>query len=382
MNIDELNVIKDDKPKRKSIPYKQFFGEMDIPEYSKKKRIRLAKKIEDAVDQAFTAIAIMSSVGFVSEEYYARLMAGRYQEAIADDVVMDDYVRDHIQFMANNFAATTIRHEDDEYYTSEDRAMVIAENEANILENYAELQAAKDKGFTSKIWKTMKDRKVRHTHVEVDGEEIAIDLPFQVGQYEMMMPLDESLGAGGEEIVNCRCVLKFGRKYPKIVVDSSQLNEQIESDIIQEKFRKQSFDDLDNHYISDERYESLIVEAKKNGAVVLRGTEEVEEHLNSSGASAAIIGDVILFRENVTVSDVLEETYHYMQNVRGLNNHIDDALMKHLLNEIDAQKHLISIASQYRIPRKETEQTIRALAKYEQRLIEHCRKLGVDVPNY
>lgn len=54
-------------------------------------------------------------------------------------------------------------------------------------------------------WVSMGDDKVRETHQEADGQVKPIDEPFDVGDYQLMFPGDDSLGAGAEEICNCRC---------------------------------------------------------------------------------------------------------------------------------------------------------------------------------
>lgn len=70
--------------------------------------------------------------------------------------------------------------------------------------------------------------------------------------------------------------------------------------------------------ISDERFNNLTIEARKHGALILRGGAEVEKHLDAMQADASVIGDVILFRQDVCLSEVLEETHHFMQNLQGL----------------------------------------------------------------
>ena len=152
------------------------------------------------------------------------------------------------------------------------------------------------------------------------------------------------------------------------VVNKSQ--EQFET---MENFRKgkthrKITDDVE--IIDDATYNKLIKKVKKNGGIVIRGTEEVEEHLKKQGATASCISDIILFSKNTTISDVLEETYHFEQNIKKMNN--DKPLEeKFLLNEIDAQKYLLSVAQKYHIPEKELDVTRENLRRYEKLLEEY-----------
>lgn len=62
-----------------------------------------------------------------------------------------------------------------------------------------------------------------------------------------------------------------------------------------EVYRKKS--EQSDYGISQRRFDELTIEAKKNGATILRGTDEIEKHLDSVNAQAATIGDVMLFRK-------------------------------------------------------------------------------------
>lgn len=55
-------------------------------------------------------------------------------------------------------------------------------------------------------WQTMEDERVRLTHAEADLQTVPIDMPFNVGGYMMMFPMDDSMGAPLSEILGCRCV--------------------------------------------------------------------------------------------------------------------------------------------------------------------------------
>lgn len=59
----------------------------------------------------------------------------------------------------------------------------------------------------TKQWWSAQDTRVRPTHALAHGQKVPKDEPFEVGDYQMMRPGDSSLGAGAEEIVNCRCAM-------------------------------------------------------------------------------------------------------------------------------------------------------------------------------
>ena len=56
-----------------------------------------------------------------------------------------------------------------------------------------------------KSWVTVGDDKVRETHVDADGQQQAVDVPFDLAGGQLMFPTDGSLGADVSEIANCRC---------------------------------------------------------------------------------------------------------------------------------------------------------------------------------
>jgi len=60
-----------------------------------------------------------------------------------------------------------------------------------------------------KNWLTMRDRRVRHTHKEAEGQSRALNEAFNVGGARMMFPGDTSLGAPIREIANCRCSTQY-----------------------------------------------------------------------------------------------------------------------------------------------------------------------------
>ena len=138
------------------------------------------------------------------------------------------------------------------------------------------------------------------------------------------------------------------------------------------KRKKQQIDEK-YKYISDERFDELTVEAKKLGAKIIRDEPWFNKRLAESEASAVTYGDVLVFGKDVTVSDVLEETYHFKQNLQGLNSDKSHDL-REVLNEIDAKMFLINNSKKYNIPRAETELTQKQLEDYKKRLIKLTNK--------
>lgn len=67
--------------------------------------------------------------------------------------------------------------------------------------------------------------------------------------------------------------------------------------------------------VSEERYNQLIVPLKAMGVTIMRGGEAVEKHLDEVNAQASNIGThIVLFREKISISAILEESYHIIQN--------------------------------------------------------------------
>lgn len=128
-------------------------------------------------------------------------------------------------------------------------------------------------------------------------------------------------------------------------------------------------------FISDETFDNLTITARKNGAMIIRGTEEAEEHLKLRGAAASNMGDVLIFRKDVCISEVLEETYHFEQNRRKQNDDKGEPL-RSILNEIDAKQYLLDNAKKYKIPRNELELTRKQLDSYRKQLEDFEKKKG------
>jgi len=91
------------------------------------------------------------------------------------------------------------------------RAATIARTETHSAATSAIYETMKFKRvpIKTKTWWTARDKDVRASHQAVHGAVVPFDQPFTVGGAYMMFPGDPSMGAGAEEIVNCRCSALF-----------------------------------------------------------------------------------------------------------------------------------------------------------------------------
>lgn len=221
--IDNLNNLE--TKKERAIPYEIYFREMAISEKEATKRIALARSIEKAFKHLFNLVnAYLMLAQEPQRGYLADTTIQRYIDALEENGYdlsgFDAFLGNYVNDISNSIVDTTIENSGDSYYISDDRAVYIAENEANAIANNVEYRRAIEKGYTKKTWITKRDKKVRHTHTIADGQTVGILEPFSIGADFMMYPKDyETYGASACEIVNCRCVCKYsGLGEPKEVV--------------------------------------------------------------------------------------------------------------------------------------------------------------------
>lgn len=208
MGFDELNALSTSHGRRKSgrqkIPIHNYFDDMQISEDEKEKRVRLANLLLADVLFLF-ALSKRNS----DRKYLAETLEKRYIDSVKSIAEPDQRMRRYIKRVSGSIVDATQNHPQDNYYTSIDRATSVAENEANAILNGDEYAAAVERGCTKKKWISYRDDRVRTDHADVDGAVVGIEQPFHVGGYMMMYPKDDSLGAGLEEIVNCRCSVEY-----------------------------------------------------------------------------------------------------------------------------------------------------------------------------
>lgn len=231
-NFDKLNIVQ-----RRAIPYSEYFGDMELTKEQKARRENLAFILEDVLAIWFILVEQRYEMDTLNATREKQQLTYMIYEAIegkgffASDAEQDRYIKNFVKTTYD----TTIEHLEDEdedvilkegitepqsvddverYWTSDDRAEFIAENEANTIINTAEFTEAIKAGKSHKLWMSYGDERVRKTHQEVDGIEIPIDAYFEVGRARLLYPKDvtSELSTGAdcpEEIIGCRCVCKF-----------------------------------------------------------------------------------------------------------------------------------------------------------------------------
>lgn len=193
MKFDELNKL-----------FGAYFKVMDISEEDRKKRIDYAFLFYEAVWYVLTMIRLENERNRLDDkESYRVSLEYRIKDIIEDTPVDEEYIEN----ITEDIIDTTFRHLDDEYFLSERRAVLIAQNEANTVMNGADFFNAKKSGKTHKQWIAERDDKTREWHLLIDGTFIPIDEKFKVGGEEMRFPHDPT--ASPENLVNCRCTCKY-----------------------------------------------------------------------------------------------------------------------------------------------------------------------------
>ena len=269
LDFDELNELSEikqlEKQVRKAkqkksgfsivvpIPYRQYFGEMYITPEQMDSRIELAKEIEDVMLWVFAYWLIAADAG-ISKEELKQDAKDKLTSVIAKRTTLDPYLEKHIDQVIEEVVDVTEKRkkeeqeqeqeqeqsdEDDDvdkvledededkeksdnlersrtefglsedskgdYWTSQERAMLISENEANAFNNYIEYRKAKAEGKTLKTWITELDDKVRLTHTIAEGQTVDIDGLFLIGDSLMRFPKDVEYDPEPSEVINCRC---------------------------------------------------------------------------------------------------------------------------------------------------------------------------------
>ena len=197
--IDELNLIS----------YEDYFSKMPISKKQKADRVKAAQEFEDIFLYFISMLDLENSYG--TEQKSVKDFIAQYTKAVSKYNSNDNFIALYVALIASEVAETTLRHIGEEYFTSLNRAQLLAANGANSVLNQTDFDNAIASGYKRKQWLTEMDNKVRPTHMELEGKTIPINDLFVVGNSVMRYPHDYELCQDMSELSNCRCALSYLR---------------------------------------------------------------------------------------------------------------------------------------------------------------------------
>ena len=186
----------------------EFYEVMDISEEQKEERKKLANELFNVFLFLFALMELSKDNGYVDLDYISLEFELRFAPIVKSYARDDEYINLYISKVINDVVDTTYRHEDEEYFLSDNRALGLALNESNSVLNYEELAEAVESGYTHKIWVAELDKKTRDDHRMMNGKVVAIDDYFVFDDCQMLFAHDEVNGSP-RQTVNCRCATKY-----------------------------------------------------------------------------------------------------------------------------------------------------------------------------
>ncbi len=206
LNKDELNMpLSDDEITEELY---QYFREMnEITDEQVGDRVDIAKEIYNLIAMFLFLVSGTAYTNGVQDiDYYVTMLQRRFRDIID---FSDSYTERYVNFITLEIVNTTFENLETEYYLSQDRALDIAETEANTIMNYSDYQNAINNGFTKKQWLAEKDNRVRKSHKLVDNKVVGINDYFKVGGDMMLFPHDLSMNPKAQNVIGCRCHIKY-----------------------------------------------------------------------------------------------------------------------------------------------------------------------------
>lgn len=192
------------KQEELNVMFREYYSVMDGIEPERlDERIQLANDLYDVIMVYYTLLE-----GNESQSVLEAQLANELYSTIAKYGDIDDYTIEMVDSYAKDIVKANMGHKSSEYYVSDERAVNVAQDLGQSFVNYFEFVDAVKSGKT-KTWFTQNDAVVRPTHATENGKKIPIEDTFKVGGYLMRFPKDTYYGAPAEEIVNCRCFVKY-----------------------------------------------------------------------------------------------------------------------------------------------------------------------------
>lgn len=191
------------------MPFKKYFGEMNLPEGEKSERIQMAEELEENFIVTMTLLFTMTQANKINYELIRKQIEDSYLETLRKYTSVDKYLETYVKSFSYDVIDSTKSHKNEPYYYSLDRAKFMAENEVNTAINHARYMEAVNAGKTMKRWEAIIDEVTRKDHIEVNGKYIPIGQAFRVGDSWMLFPKDMSMNPNPNQVINCRCSIMY-----------------------------------------------------------------------------------------------------------------------------------------------------------------------------
>lgn len=206
LDFDELNRMVG---YGRSMPFSEYFGEMQLPQDKREKRIDIAEDFEEGFLEILAWAFYTQQSRTLSEAEVKGRIKGVFETVLGSDVKRLKETDRMIDALSKDIARTTVkRGKEDPFFVSADRARLLAEDNSNNFMNYLDFQESRGR-YKWKYWNTILDGRERLTHNLADGQMQPMAMPFEVGTSLLMYPKDTSLGADLTEIIGCRCTLSY-----------------------------------------------------------------------------------------------------------------------------------------------------------------------------
>ena len=206
LTFDELN--SEDNRLGNIKAYEKYFSVMNLTESEIQERVDLATEFDKEFRGFFMlAISMLFLEKDLDRDALYNLAYSSYIDLLERYGYSSDLAREHASMICQEIVDTTIASQN----LSNERLMSISRNEANSICNCQRDIRMMNLGYKYKKWITNVDGHERYTHGAAHGQIVDIGKPFWIGNSQMMYPMDTSLNAEAQEIINCRCKCDYFR---------------------------------------------------------------------------------------------------------------------------------------------------------------------------
>lgn len=205
--FDEINNL----PQSNILSIDEYFdGIENLTDEEREKRKKFSFEMEDVLLFIFALFLTMKDFSYINEEYIEVQLRTKYLALVRKyGVDIDLDVSEYIEQFSRETVEVTLKNGDTQFFTSDDRAVLIAENESQNTFNRQDYIDAINSGKTKKQWLDIKDNKERKTHRKVGGTILPIKEYFLVGDSLLLYPHDHSMNPEVKETANCRCSIRY-----------------------------------------------------------------------------------------------------------------------------------------------------------------------------